>query len=64
MKRKLRLMALVALAVGAYPEVARADCDLQKIIADCDAGFPPDSWLATPFKGWCYIGKILGCPAT
>jgi hypothetical protein len=55
-------VALLASIAGIPSRTQAGECDLSKIIAECDAILPPSSWIATPFRGWCYLRGISNCP--
>lgn len=63
MRHTLLITALVAMAAGALPTSARADC-LDDVIAECDTAIPRSSLLGTPFRGWCYLSGWADCAAS
>jgi hypothetical protein len=61
MKQKLTIVALAAAILAARPDVARAQCSVDQVVADCDRVFPRESIFGTPFRGWCYLLGTATC---
>jgi hypothetical protein len=61
MKQKLTIVALAATIIAAQPDVARAACTADQVIAGCDKAFPRESIFGSPLRGWCYLLGIGNC---
>ncbi len=63
MKRIKLLLAVAALVPGARSAHAQS-CDVDQIIASCDAAFSTAHLLTYSARGYCYLVNLASCPIT
>ena len=61
---RIKLLLAVAALVASAGSARAQSCNVDQIIANCDAAFSADHLLTYSARGWCYLVNLSTCPVT